>query len=311
MEVCDSRLSHGLKDDVLYEMIRQTCFTMFIRAFPLVFVLRIMDAYFSEGIKVLVRVFVATLSVYRSHLSKLQDPVRFLAGGSEAEGSLFNICTVDSFHAIMKAAFGLQLSRSELSLSGALTTDHFVTNTAECVQVWPILDTASTTLGTDLSVRERIFLWLPGLFKSLKLCYRASQNGFSLTKLYDCCKFRTEGQCLVIWLLEGGNRFGAFTSIMPSQPHRTYQGKRQDFLFAIRKDPTNHDELTFTQYRSTGIDTNYVLPESTFLTFGSGPAARIVSDLHTARSNRCQTYGCQPLWEEEGQITDLEVFAIS
>ena len=298
----------GLEPEILTLLFEDLGVAFFSQTFPHLFALKILDMFAYEGIKILVRIFVGILRVYLPTLGE-RDLTQFLIGGPMVCDSLFNTCTQSAFDLIVEEGFKISLSKNDISWSGTRPDAGRMLTIRKEIHHWPRLEESSATskiIGTDLSLYEHIFVHFPLSYSTVKRVFRASNDAWSVSKLYGRMEGQNMSAALILFQLESGMRVGLFTSEMPWKASRSYTGSRTDFLFV-----TQSSVSTITFYPATSCKKeNVLLCEKDHLTAGEGPAFRITGDMHTATSATCPVFSSPQLWADGASVCEVEVFHI-
>ena len=294
-----------LKWDVsVTECVHRLYINLFLPTLPITAVLRIMDSYFNEGFKVLDRAVLALMS----HLEPTLTHAPGAASILKLFGSFLRLSPAD-VRVVTVEAFKLHLSRKELkgrAKPETRATLRLPTLVADSgLRSRPAVEGNCTILTTPQDW-EQPFVWLAKSMnaRKLHLVYSTAEHGWSLQELYRRCFEYAEHTTLMaqrtpsLVLIDTFSTttpessperriLGAFATVMPCAPQRTYVGTDTGFVFTLFP----HAE----EFRSPRNNGNYFLPELHNVTWGEGPAIRLDDTLQHGTTSTCPTYGSPPL----------------
>ncbi|XP_014846665.1 PREDICTED: TBC1 domain family member 24-like [Poecilia mexicana] len=210
---------------------------------PFTYAIRVLDVYLLEGFKVLFRVALALLDLYKvSVSSRVADVEDFRTDMKRFVQSVARHCTVEK---LLERAFQIPIAtRNELNLLFNANKDalmqkgvstHQKRQTVESVD----LNSFTSSVVTETEMRV-IWAWIPerfALFNPVRL-FHIAEDGRDLSSLYK----RVEGHEPIVLIIKTMDEevFGAFlsTDLMERRNHDsqglTYFGTGECFVFTLR-----------------------------------------------------------------------------
>jgi len=317
---------------------RELFSSMFISVLPLQSMLRVMDAFVLEGVKVLYRVALGVLRYAEDAL--LQAPsMEVLNNRIKQE---FAACVGARFEECWAIGFRFTLPRSEFTkLRTRNQKLHHQDTRASSADIYlrqlPALSAPSSILTDDLL--HTLWKWVPARYRQhdLDLVFDTVADGYSLQTLYAQCADKeplllvlrsTQNRCLGAYLPE------AFSKRPTDRPR--YFGTGEAFVFTISPDGTSvevypwakMDRAKMIAERATGsgikvvyrsgdaaatANEYFVLADAKRLVIGggsTGPALSLDDALEHAHTHRCETFDSVGLHgpDSQFQVTYVEVY---
>jgi hypothetical protein len=165
--------------DSVFDVIKAKFMSGLFSCFPRYTALRILDAFFCEGIKVLYRIALAILQIHEEEFTQEQSSM-------ECVHLAKNI--MESCHdgqELIRAAFRLQLSRKEIfelesSVSKSLNPA-LIPKIKRAVFDWPIFDPSLSEMLTKRNVFQ-LWMWIPSHLhtQTIYKAYTTQDSGYSL-----------------------------------------------------------------------------------------------------------------------------------
>eukprot|EP01118_Nematostelium_gracile_P003977 TRINITY_DN14726_c0_g1_i1.p1 TRINITY_DN14726_c0_g1~~TRINITY_DN14726_c0_g1_i1.p1 ORF type:complete len:513 (-),score=95.56 TRINITY_DN14726_c0_g1_i1:42-1580(-) len=273
---------------------------LFVGIFPYQTVLRIFDAFITEGAKIGYRVALAFLKLNRDELLKTK--------------------TADEFHqclkskakqwvdtdALMNKAFGLRMKRKHMKKF--IERHRVITVPDQAISSYyrPKIRQESA-LVTELQF-EILWSWLPQRFviRDPNLVFNTARDGFSLKRL-----FHAVGELHPTFLFaktDRGEVFGAFVSHAWKKSKHFY-GDRNCFLFRF----TPHPEMFGWDEGST--DYFQFAAEGDLQVGGGGGVGFALDDeLNKGRTQRCTSFDNEPLTSDGRELFNcvaVEVYSLA
>ncbi|XP_056136824.1 TBC1 domain family member 24-like [Lampris incognitus] len=210
---------------------------------PFTFAIRVLDVYLLEGYKVLYRVALALLSLYKvSVSSRVADVEDFRRDMKNFVENIARHCTVEK---LLERAFMIQMAtRSDLNLLFNANKDSLMQKGVSIHQKRQSVQTvnfsnfsSSVVTGTEMRV---VWAWIPerfALFSPIRL-FSTNEHGRSLVSLYS----HVEGHEPALLILKTVDEevCGAFlsTDVIERKQHEseglTYFGTGESFVFTLR-----------------------------------------------------------------------------
>uniref|UniRef100_A0A8D0ANI7 TBC1 domain family member 24 n=1 Tax=Sander lucioperca TaxID=283035 RepID=A0A8D0ANI7_SANLU len=210
---------------------------------PFTYAIRVLDVYILEGYKVLYRVALALLSLYKvSVSSRVADVEDFRTDMKRFVQSVARHCTAEN---LLERAFMIPIAtRRELNLLFNANKDSLMqkgVSTHQKRQSVETVDftnfTSSVVTGTEMRV---VWAWIPerfALFSPIRL-FNTAEHGRSLASLYS----HVEGHEPAVLMIKTVDEevFGAFlsTDVIERRKHEseglTYFGTGECFVFMLR-----------------------------------------------------------------------------
>ncbi|KAM4751447.1 TBC1 domain family member 24-like isoform 2-T2 [Anableps anableps] len=260
---------------------------------PFTYAIRVLDVYLLEGFKVLFRVALALLDLYKvSVSSRVADVEDFRTDMKRFVQSVDRHCTAEK---LLERAFQIPIAtRNELNLLFNANKDalmqkgvstHQKRQTVESVD----LNKFSSSVVTETEMRV-IWAWIPerfALFNPVRL-FDIAEHGRSLSSLYS----RVEGHEPVILIVKTMDEevFGAFlsTDLIERRNHDsqglTYFGTGECFVFTLRPSMERYQQAMIN------IMTKIASPQQ--LRDGSSSSSQLANSSKsqlTTETLRCQT----------------------
>eukprot|EP01128_Nolandella_sp_AFSM9_P010626 TRINITY_DN7383_c0_g1_i1.p1 TRINITY_DN7383_c0_g1~~TRINITY_DN7383_c0_g1_i1.p1 ORF type:complete len:548 (+),score=121.82 TRINITY_DN7383_c0_g1_i1:53-1696(+) len=259
--------------------------------------LRVLDAVLSEGIKVLYRVAYALFKKMKGALlTQCQGRANFLA--------LVEQLTLQSFDegALMKTAFGLNVSRSSLGTSTKL--DLSPDPDAPVYYRPKVSEPPKLFLEEDLEV---MYEWLPTRLRirDLSKVFDASLSGYSFTTFSVVMAELDES--LVVFSTSDGGVVGLFVNV-PWRQSPGFIGTSECFVFQLGDDLKAYHWVD----EKENAETNFLHLENNGFRFGmsrTGTALSVNEDWFLT-SQGCSMFDSPPLVKgsEPAEIVTIEVF---
>ncbi|XP_029368538.1 TBC1 domain family member 24-like [Echeneis naucrates] len=210
---------------------------------PFTYAIRVLDVYLLEGYKVLYRVALALLSLYKvSVSSRVADVEDFRTDMKRFVQNVDRHCTVEK---LLKEAFMITMAtRRELNLLFNANKDSLMQKGVSIHQNRQPVETvnftnfsSSVVTGTEMRV---VWAWIPerfALFSPIRL-YHTAEHGRSLASFYS----HVEGHEPMVLLIKTVDEevFGAFLSTDMTERRKhgtdglTYFGTGECFVFTLR-----------------------------------------------------------------------------
>uniref|UniRef100_A0A4W5RNA7 TBC1 domain family member 24 n=1 Tax=Hucho hucho TaxID=62062 RepID=A0A4W5RNA7_9TELE len=294
---------------------------------PFTYAMRVLDVYLLEGYKILYRVALALLSLYKvSVSSRVADVEDFRRDMKSFVENVARHCTVEK---LLERAFSIQLAtRRELNLLFNANKDSLIQKGISIHQKSSLLSeqscqvvdfdsfSSSVVTGTEMRI---VWAWIPerfALFKPKRL-FSTNEHGRSLASFYS----RVEGHEPAILLLKTVDEevCGAFLSTDLIQRKNydseepAYFGTGESFVFTVREIRT--PPLPHLKWAAV-ITVNSMLTSFTvsvmFVSPGGdgGHALCLQADLEGGYTERCDTFESAPLCKRHFKIRSLEVWGI-
>ncbi|XP_059195920.1 TBC1 domain family member 24-like [Centropristis striata] len=218
---------------------------------PFTYAIRVLDVYILEGYKVLYRVALTLLNLYKvSVSSRVADVEDFRTDMKRFVQSVARHCTVDK---LLERAFMIPMAtRRELNLLFNANKDALMqkgVSTHQKRQSVETVDfnnfTSSVVTGTEMRV---VWAWIPerfALFSPIRL-FNTAEHGRSLASFYS----HVEGHEPVVLMIKtmGEEVFGAFlsTDVIERRKHDsdglTYFGTGECFVFTLRPNMEHYQQ---------------------------------------------------------------------
>jgi len=273
---------------------------LFINFFPFQTVLRIFDAFLSEGSKVLYRVGIAFLK----RLQTIPDVMQCeTAQELEKVVEYVAMQTFDS-DALMKKAFSLRLKRSqvqELHCKNKNLLNNHHSEFSNDIYYRPKITTPSKVIQDEQF--EIIWSWLPKRYciKDPILLYDTDTKGYSLRNLLSSVSSESP-TLLIIKSADGKGVFGAFIS-HEWVKHSKFYGDRQCFLWRMLPEPQRYGWEEGCLDLFMLIETSYV-----HIGGGNGCGIRFDDEINRGVTEPCDTFKNPPLTVDGS--TDFVVAAL-
>ncbi|XP_060922530.1 TBC1 domain family member 24-like [Limanda limanda] len=210
---------------------------------PFTYAIRVLDVYLLEGYKVLYRVALALLSLYKvSVSSRVADVEDFRTDMKRFVQNVARHCTVEK---LLERAFGIPMAtRRELNLLFNANKDSLMQKGVSIHQNRQTVETvdfsnfsSSVVTGTEMRV---VWAWIPerfALFSPIRL-FSTAEHGRSLASLYS----NVEGHEPAVLMIKTVDEevFGAFLSTDMTERSKhdheglTYFGTGECFVFTLR-----------------------------------------------------------------------------
>ncbi|XP_034713237.1 TBC1 domain family member 24-like isoform X2 [Etheostoma cragini] len=210
---------------------------------PFTYAIRVLDVYILEGYKVLYRVALALLSLYKvSVSSRVADVEDFRTDMKRFVQSVARHCTAEK---LLERAFMIPIAtRRELNLLFNANKDSLIQKGVSTHQKWQSVETvdftnftSSVVTGTEMRV---VWAWIPerfALFSPISL-YNTAEHGRSFASFYS----HVEGHEPAVLMIKTADEevFGAFlsTDVIERKKHEseglTYFGTGECFVFTLR-----------------------------------------------------------------------------
>jgi len=269
--------------------------TLFLRFLPLSIVLKLFCAFLSEGLGVYYRFTLALLKVFMKEILACEDPKAILAKIKQEGTGINEKKTKELF----KEAYELKLQDPHRKVPDIPFIDPLQIQDGSKLY-FPQLSDESSLVTTQHF--ETIWEWLPSELKLSRpvLAYSSKMHGWSLQTLYKNCK--QDELCRGMLLLIRSNDFVAFgafvdTVFMPHKGGQSSIGSHDCFVFQL--------EPKERVYKSTRKNQVHLVCDTSSLSMGAGgggAALYLDSDLFHGFSNKCETYGSEPLNEGDGDL---------
>jgi len=266
----------------------ETFKTLFLGFLPLSICLRIFCAFLSEGVSVYYRFTLALLKVFMKELIAFENP-RSIIGKIKYEGANLSEKKVKE---LFQEAYGLKLQDPHRKVPDIPFVDPLNIEDGEKLY-FPQLTHDSPLVTTQHF--ETIWGWLPSDLKLTRpvLAYSSKTHGWSLQTLYQNSK--QEDLCRGMLLLIRSNdtvAFGAYvdTVFRAHQGGNSSIGTHDCFVFQL--------EPQEKVYKSTRKNQVHLVCDSSSLSIGAGDGGAAIyldSDLFHGFTNKCETYGSEPL----------------
>ncbi|XP_068607359.1 TBC1 domain family member 24-like [Brachionichthys hirsutus] len=210
---------------------------------PFTYAIRVLDVYLSEGYKVLYRVALALLSLYKvSVSSRVADVEDFRTDMKSFVENVARHCTVEK---LLEKAFTISMAtRRELNLLFNANKNSLMQKGVTIHQKRQLVETVNFDLFSSSAVTATemrvIWAWIPerfALFSPIRL-FNVAEQGRSLASFYS----HVEGHEPVVLIIKTVDEevFGAFlsTDVLERRKHDseglTYFGTGECFVFTLR-----------------------------------------------------------------------------
>ncbi|XP_005815570.2 TBC1 domain family member 24-like [Xiphophorus maculatus] len=210
---------------------------------PFTYAIRVLDVYLLEGFKVLFRVALALLDLYKvSVSSRVADVEDFRTDMKRFVQNVARHCTVEK---LLERAFQIPIAtRNELNLLFNANKDALMQKGVSTLQKRQMVESVDLNNFTSSVVTETemrvIWAWIPerfALFNPVQL-FHIAEHGRNLSSLYS----RVEGHEPIVLIIKTMDEevFGAFLSmdLMERRNHDskglTYFGTGECFVFMLR-----------------------------------------------------------------------------
>ncbi|KAL4220410.1 hypothetical protein ACF0H5_020813 [Mactra antiquata] len=290
---------------------------------PMIFLVRIIDCYLQEGIKIFYRVCLAILTLFSKTHAKKSSPKKGTSGGNILT-ALRQFCREIPIpvHKLLKTSFGIKgLSRKEIR---KLQVKHEMyinstklINSMDTQQKGGQLTLSKSfsgpmilqNLGSNTLTADSLYAlltWLPTRYAICQpeLLYTSEEHGTSLVTLYQ----RVENYQPTVIIIKTTNDevFGAFCSTYWRERRQkshllSYFGTGETFIFTLAPEKKKYDWVGLNDENIPNTASMFQAGDRSILTIGGGHGEAISLDemmLH-CRSERCDTFNNEPLSQSE------------
>lgn len=303
---------------------------------PFHHIVRVMDCYLHEGIKVLYRVAMAILKIFYKHSSKRNSPWALEALNNGLQTTLMKFCRQmpASPNKLLKTAFNIRalsaayLHRVFVKTEMSLKTKTVVSNSHQLIRSRSSenLPTSQSQVNIQLmshtlSTRELFTLWswLPMRITMYQpiLLYTTEEHGCSLTTFY----FRVEQHEPTLLIIKtcSDDVFGAYCSTKWLERNRkdergnrtAYFGTGETFLFSLFPERSKYPWVGMENDNFCHSNELFMAADSKMITIGGGDGQAIWMDenIRFGKSDSCSTFNNPPLCPgKDFEIKVLEVY---
>ncbi|KAG5674568.1 hypothetical protein PVAND_004522 [Polypedilum vanderplanki] len=308
---------------------------------PFPHLVRVMDCYFHEGIKVFYRVALAILILFHKHVqSSTESEWSADSIKNDIDNAIPKFCKQIPVSPLklMRTAFNIRALSSSYITRIFIKTEMLLKSKSVCSGNKQLVRSRSTDnlptsqsqiniqmMSHTLTIRELFTLWswLPVRITMYQpvLLYTTEEHGCSLTTFY----IRVEQHEPTLLMIKTCNNevFGAYLStrwyernLKDDKGHRqAYFGTGESFLFSLYPERA--------RYQWVGIDSDknvdhscelFMAADNKMLTIGGGDGQAIWMDenIRFGKTDRCKTFNNPPLCESgDFEIRVLEVYGFS
>lgn len=305
---------------------------------PFPHLVRVMDCYFHEGIKVLYRVALAILILFHKHVQNSSDSEWSSETiKNDIDNAIPKFCKQIPVSPLklMRTAFNIRALSSSYITKIFIKTEMLLKSKSVCSGNKQLVRSRSTDnlptsqsqiniqmMSHTLTIRELFTLWswLPVRITMYQpvLLYTTEEHGCSLTTFY----IRVEQHEPTLLMIKTCNNevFGAYCSSRwyernlkdDKGQRQAYFGTGESFLFSLYPERA--------RYQWVGIDSDknvdhscelFMAADNKMLTIGGGDGQAIWMDenIRFGKSDRCKTFNNPPLCESgDFEIRVLEVY---
>ncbi|KAL6072719.1 Zn(2)-C6 fungal-type domain-containing protein [Balamuthia mandrillaris] len=272
---------------------------LFVNSLPYQTVLRVVDTFLNEGVKVLYRIGLGILRTYSRHLLQCTNKDSFV-------GTLQQLtCQYEDTDRLVKKAFSeTYLSRRHTHAIDAVNRPRVSSvNEPEYKPYYRPKVTDKSSVLTELEF-EALWSLLPSRFciHDPKLWYTSEEHGSRLTALLGKCS-RQEPAILII-KSKNNSVFGAFVADGLQENREGYYGTADCMLFTLRP--------TVAKYagRADGPAQFVSISSEDGLLFGEGKGLYVDKDLQEGSSEYCETYQNKQLHGDNEGSPEFECLVI-
>jgi len=274
---------------------------LFVTVFPYQTVLRIFDAFLSEGAKIFYRVALAFLKKMRPQLLQCRAEDAF-------QGILAN-CAHDwtDADALMNKAFALRMKRRHMTKLNKKNRHKVVSIQEPKVPIYyrpKIVEESQLISEMEF---EFLWSWLPHRYctRDPALVFRTSVHGYSLTSFFNYVG--NHSPTILIIKTDKAEIFGAFVS-HPWQKSKSFYGDRDCFLWRLNPQP----EMFGWDVGSTDY---FMLVSDQVIQVGGGEGVGLWLDdeMCNGRTQKCSSFENVPLTtdgRENFRCSAVEVYAL-
>ncbi|KAL3847322.1 hypothetical protein ACJMK2_018237 [Sinanodonta woodiana] len=318
------------------ESVFDTWMWWILQDLPFPYIVRVIDCYLMEGIKVFYRVILAILILYVKHLGRRSQRTRVETASTVNKIRQFcqeihRKVKVDKF---LKVGFSIRgLSRKELRKlqvkhemyinSRSLITSHELSNSSSGTNLKvsrsfsghiALQNVQSNVLTTDMLYT--LWTWLPTRFAVCQpeLLFTSEEHGTSLMTLYS--KVEHYQPTLIVIKTTNDEIFGAFCSSSwhnrkQSSKNLSYFGTGETFLFTLKPEKMKYEWVGLHQEDIPNTANMFLAGDNHVLTIGGGhgEAIQLDADMLHCRTEKCDTFQNKPLSSSEDfQCKVVEVY---
>ncbi|ESP00285.1 hypothetical protein LOTGIDRAFT_141064 [Lottia gigantea] len=284
---------------------------------PFEFVVKIVDCFLLEGVKVLYRVALAVLILYTKYNSKVSGQQQVF--GSNHSSNIKHFCetmpSCISITKLLKVAFGIRgLTRKEIKKlqvknemyvnSKAVLSNHEISRSQSHRSFHGVTLPLSRSFNNrtlyEFSILFQIHLiwsWLPPRLAVCQptLLYTSEEHGTSLRTLYS--KVEDYHQTIIVIQTTVGEIFGAFCSASwcerkSSNKNLSYFGTGETFVFSLYPKKEKYEWVGILNEDIKRTASMFLAGDNSVMTIGggSGEAIQLDENLEHCRSERCDTF---------------------
>ncbi|XP_050388396.1 GTPase-activating protein skywalker isoform X2 [Patella vulgata] len=289
---------------------------------PFEYIVKIIDCFLLEGVKVLYRVGLAILITFAKHNGR-RNSREVVGSNLGVTIKLFCDKMPININKLLKVAFGIRgLTRKEIKKlqvknemyvnSKSHIANHEISRVGSNHSVHGVPLSRSFSgpiilqhVGTSILNVEMIHLiwgWLPPRLAVCQpfLLYTSEEHGTSLRTLYS--KIEDKTQTIIIIKTTRGEIFGAFCSApweerKSSNKNLSYFGTGETFLFSLQPCKRKYDWVGIIQEGIPKTANMFLAGDNSVMTIGggNGEAIQLDENLVHCRSEKCDTFQNEPL----------------
>lgn len=303
------------------------------RDLPFAYLVRIMDCFLYEGMKVLFRTSLALIKLYAKRAA--QQPSTFFTHDAHDGMSEFchRIADYYSVEQLLTVAFAIpRLSQHSLmqmiqcqenNLQEAMMNNNNNNDQVYEKEMLPkigskVMALDENTLGLSITDRQFFTLWnwLPARFQlySPKLLFTTDDHGTSLTTFFNRCQ--EYEQTVVIVKTSDDDLFGVFCSCSWQErlnKHTKFFGTGETFVFTLNPKKCKYPWVGMHRQDVKPKESMFLSADAKYIVVGGGggQAIRFDDNLQTGRTEHCQTFDNPPLASSQDFICRVvEVYGL-